>query len=129
MPVAHTYRLGKDQSLSFANSGTTYVANKDIKDVTITRETSAEAEVTTRGSDNIQEFVPVRWNSTLEVVCFDHACPIHATGVVTIVSAGPSGSSTATGLYYANNVGEPQMVDGAIEYTISLKRLAGAQLS
>jgi hypothetical protein len=129
MPVAHTYRLGKDQSLTFANGGTTFVANKDIKDATITRETAAEAEVTTRGSEGIQEFVPVRWNATLEVVCFDHACPIHATGTVTIVTAGPSGTSTATGLYYANNIGEPQMVDGAIEYTISLKRFAGLQVS
>ena len=121
MPVAHSYKLGKDQLFTFGSM----IANKDVKDVTITRETSAEAEVTTRGSDNIQEFVPVRWNSTIEVVVFDHTAAIHSTG---IVSVGVTGS-LATGLYYVNNVGEPQMVDGAIEYTISLKRLAGAQLS
>jgi len=121
MPVAHSYKLGKDQLFTFGSM----IANKDVKDVTITRETSAEAEVTTRGSDNIQEFVPVRWNSTIEVVVFDHTAAIHATG---IVSVGVTGS-LATGLYYVNNVGEPQMVDGAIEYTISLKRLAGAQIS
>ena len=122
MPVAHTYKLGKDQYFTFGSM----IVNKDVKDVTITRETSAEAEITTRGSDNIQEFVPVRWNSTLEVVVFDHTAAIHSTGIVSI---GPSGGALATGLYYVNNVGEPQMVDGAIEYTISLKRLAGAQVA
>ena len=121
MPQAHAYKLGKDQLFSFGTS----IVNKDVKDVTITRETSAEAEVTTRGSDNIQEFVPVRWNSTLEVVCFDHTAAIHSTGVVSIGVTG----SLATGLYYVNNVGEPQVVDGAIEYSITLKRLAGAQVS
>jgi hypothetical protein len=120
MPQAHSYKLGKDQLFSFGS----YIANKDVKDVTITRETSAEAEVTTRGSDNIQEFVPVRWNSTIEVVCFDHTAPIHGTGTVSIGVTG----SLSTGAYYVNNVGEPQMVDGAIEYSITLKRLAGAQV-
>ena len=121
MPVAHTYKLGKDQLFSFGNM----IANVDVKDVTITRETSAEAEVTTRGSDNIQEFVPVRWNSTIEVVVFNHSAPIHATGVVSVGVTG----SLSTGLYYVNNVGEPQVVDGAIEYSITLKRMAGAQVS
>ena len=121
MPVAHSYKLGKDQLFSFGSM----IANKDVKDVTITRETSAEAEVTTRGSDNIQEFVPVRWNSTIEVVCFDHTASIHGTGTVSIGVTG----SLSTGAYYVNNVGEPQMVDGAIEYSITLKRLAGAQVS
>lgn len=120
MPVAHTYRLGKDQLFSFGSM----ITNENVKDVTITRETSAEAEVTTRGSRNIQEFVPVRWNSTIEVVCFDHTAPIHGTGVVSIGVTG----SLATGLYYVNNVGEPQVVDGAIEYSITLKRHAGAQV-
>ena len=121
MPQAHLYKLGKDESFTF---GTTIV-NKDVKDVTITRETAAEAEVTTRGSDNIQEFVPVRWNTTIEVVCFDHTAGVHSTGMVTI---GRTGAFT-TGLYYVNNVGEPQTVDGAIEYSITLKRFVGAQIS
>jgi hypothetical protein len=45
-----------------------------------------------------------------------------------MVTIGITGSTT-TGLYYVNNIGEPQVVDGAIEYSITLKRLAGAQLS
>ena len=121
MPVAHTYKLGKDQLFTF---GTT-ITNANVKDVTITRETAAEAEVTTRGSESIQEFVPVRWNTTIEVVCFDHTAGVHSTGMVTI---GRTGAFT-TGLYYVNNIGEPQVVDGAIEYSITLKRLAGAQVS
>jgi hypothetical protein len=119
--VAHSYKLGKDQSFSFGNM----IANKDVKSVTVTRETSAEAEVTTRGSDNIQEFVPVRWNTSLEVVVLDHTAYIHATGVVSVGATG----ALATGLYYINNISEPQEIDGAVETTITLKRHAGVQIS
>lgn len=118
--VAHSYRLGKDQVFSFGSM----IANKDVKSVNFTRETASEAEVTTRGSDNIQEFVPVRWNSTLEVVVLDHTSFIHATGIVSIGVTG----SLSTGLYYVNNIGEPQENDGAVETTITLKRLAGVQV-
>jgi hypothetical protein len=121
MPVAHSYKLGKDQIFTFGNM----IANKDVKSVNFNRETSAEAEVTTRGSDSIQEFVPVRWNSTLEVVVLDHTAFIHATGVVNLGTTG----ALATGLYYVNNIGEPQENDGAVETTITLKRLAGVQLA
>ena len=121
MPVAHSYKLGKDQLFTFGST----ITNANVKDVTITRETAAEAEVTTRGSENIQEFVPVRWNTTIEVVCFDHTAGVHSTGVASIGVTG----SLSTGLYYVNNIGEPQVVDGAIEYSITLKRLAGAQVS
>jgi hypothetical protein len=121
MPVAHSYKLGKDQILSFGSM----ILNKDVKSVSFTRETSAEAEVTTRGSENIQEFVPVRWNASIEVVCLDHTCSIHSTGILSI---GPTGSM-ATGIYYVNNVSEPQEIDGVVEYTISLKRHAGVQVA
>jgi hypothetical protein len=120
MPVAHSYRLGKDQWFQFGS----LIANKDVKSVTFTRETAAEADVTTRGSEQIQEFAPVRWNSTFEVVVLDHTCAIHSTGVV---SVGPSGGVLATGLYYVNNIGDPQEIDGAIETTISLRRMVGVQ--
>jgi hypothetical protein len=123
MPVAHTYKLGKDQYFQFGSM----IANNDVKNVSLTLETSAEAEVTTRGSEGIQEFVPVRWNSSFEVVCLAHTCPIHGTGVVSIGVSGQAG--LATGLYYVNNVSQPQEIDGAIEYTISLKRHAGAQIA
>lgn len=118
MPVAHNYVLGKDFTFTFGSS----IANKDVKSVNFVRETSAEAEVTTRGSDVVQEFVPVRQNTTLEVVVLDHTAVMHSTGVATI--AAPTGGSI-TGLYYVNNISIPQELDGAVEYTIQLKRFAG----
>lgn len=113
MPVAHSYKLGKDQYFAFAGG----IANKDVQSVTITRETSAEAEVTTRGSDNVNEFVPVRMNTQYEVVVLDHTCAMHGTGVATI--------SGASGLYYVNGISEPQEIDGVVAYTVTLKRHAG----
>jgi hypothetical protein len=117
-PVSHSYRLGKDHTFAFASS----IANKDVKSVTVTRETAVEGEVTTRGSDNVQEFVPIRQNTTLEVVVLDHSCVMHATGVATVTP--PTGTAT-TGPYYVNNIGEPQEIDGVVEYTITLKRFVG----
>jgi len=118
MPVAHSYQLGKDCSFTFASS----IANKDVKTVTVTRETSAEAEVTTRGSDVVQEFVPVRQNTTIEVVCLDHSAVIHGTGVATVT---PATGAAITGVYYVNNISIPQEIDGAVEFTITLKRFVG----
>lgn len=112
--VAHTYHLGKDQTFSFGNM----IENKDVKSVTITQETSAEGEVTTRGSADVQEFVPIRQNMSIEVVCLDHACTMHAVGAVSISGTG----SSYTGSYYVNNIGTPQEVDGVIEFTISLRK-------
>lgn len=120
-PVAHTYKLGKDQQFSFGTS----IANKDVRSVTITNETSAEAEVTTRGSDNINEFVPVRKNTAFEVVVLDHTTTMHATGVVTILPATGVTGTTITGVYYVNNIGEPQEIDGVVETTISLRKYPG----
>jgi hypothetical protein len=117
--VSHAYHLGKDQTFSFG----TAIANKDVKSVTFTQETSAEAEVTTRGSDNIQEFVPVRKNTTIEVVVLDHQCSMHQHDTVTV--SDPSSQTTRTGTYYVNQIGEPQEIDGVIETTISLRKYPG----
>ena len=120
-PVSHSYRLGKNQTFTFASS----IVNKDVKSVTITTETSAEGEVTTRGSDNIQEFVPIRQNTTYEVVVLDHTCTMHSTGIVTIAPNTGTTGTASTGVYYVNNIGEPQEIDGVIEMTISLKKFPG----
>jgi hypothetical protein len=120
-PVAHSYRLGKNQTFSYASA----IANKDVKSVTITHETSAEGEVTTRGSDDIQEFVPIRRNMSFEVVVLDHSCVMHTTGVVTIAPATGTTGTNVTGVYYVNNIGEPQEIDGVIEVTISLRKAPG----
>jgi len=119
MPVAHSYQLGKDCTFTFASS----IANKDVKSVTVTRETSSEADVTTRGSDVVQEFAPVRHNTTIEVVCLDHSCAMHATGIATVT---PATGAALTGVFYVNNIGIPQENDGAVEFTIQLRRFAGA---
>jgi hypothetical protein len=111
--VVHAYRLGKDQTFTFGSM----IANKDVRSVTITKETAAEGEVTTRGSGNEQEFVPIRMNTTIEVVVLDHTCTMHAHDTVTI-----SGSGSYTGTFYVNNIGEPQEIDGVIETTISLRK-------
>jgi len=121
MPVAHNYQLGKDCSFSFGSAGA-LINNKDVKSVNFVRETSAEADVTTRGSDVVQEFVPVRQNITIEVVCLDHNCIMHGTGVMSV--AGVTGAAV-TGVYYVNNISIPQEIDGAVEFTISLKRFVG----
>lgn len=112
--VTHEYHLGKNQTFTFG----TAILNKDVKSVTITRETAAEGEVTTRGSDDEQEFVPIRKNTTIEVVVLDHSCTHHQNATVTM--SGSSGSYTGT--FYVNNIGEPQEIDGVIETTISLRR-------
>lgn len=115
--VSHKYYLGKDASFSFGNS----IANKDVKTVTVNRETAAEADVTTRGSGDEQEFAFVRTNTTLEVVCLDHSATIGSTGTVTM-SLSPTGPAQPSGTFQVMSISEPQELDGAIEWTISLRK-------
>lgn len=115
--VAHKYYLGKDASFTFASS----IANKDVKTVTVNRETAAEADVTTRGSGGEQEFAFVRSNTTIEVVCLDHSATVGATGAVTM-SLSPTGPAQPSGTYQVMSISEPQELDGAIEWTISLRK-------
>jgi hypothetical protein len=117
--VAHSYLLGKDQTFSFG----TAIVNKDVKSVTVTSETSAEGEVTTRGSGDVQEFVPIRKNTTIEVVVLSHTCTHHQHETVSIT--GQAGSSYG-GTYYVNNISEPQEIDGVVETTISLRKYAAS---
>lgn len=124
--VAHAYKLGKDQSFTFSEANDQTIANKDVKSVTITNETSAEAEVTTRGSDNINEFVPVRKNAVFEVVVLDHHTHMHATGIVTIAPAAGGIGNPVTGVYYVNSIGEPQEIDDVVQMTITLRKYPSA---
>jgi hypothetical protein len=120
MPSGQSYRLGKNNSFTFGSS----IANVDIQNVTVTVETSAEAEVTSRGSGDIQEFLPVRKNTVYEVTAWHHTCVMHATGLVTIAPLAGTTGMVATGIYYVNNIGEPQEIDGAIVNTITLRKYA-----
>jgi hypothetical protein len=118
--VAHKYYLGKDCSFSFASGK---IENKDVKTVTISRETAAEADVTTRGSGNEQEFAFVRANTTIEVVVLDHSATVGDTGAITMtLPTGSSGPVQPTGTFQVMSISEPQELDGAIEFTISLRK-------
>jgi hypothetical protein len=120
MPAGQSYRLGKNNTFTFGSM----IANNDVQNVTVTIETSAEAEVTSRGSGDIQEFLPVRKNTVYEVTCWYHSCSMHSTGVVTIAPAAGTTGMSGTGMYYVNNIGEPQEIDGAIVNTITLRKYA-----
>jgi hypothetical protein len=117
MPQSHKYYLGKNASFTFGSS----IANKDVKSVTVNRETAAEADVTTRGSDSEQEFAFVRSNTTIEVVCLDHSATVGSTGSVTMTIS-PSGPAQPSGTFQVMSISEPQELDGAIEWTISLRK-------
>lgn len=117
MAVAHSYKLGRNATLDGCG-----IDNKDIKSVTINRETAAEADVTTRGSGSEKEFAFVRSATTIEVVVLDHTAVQGSTGVVTITN----GFLNGTGVYQVMSISEPQELDGAIETTISLRKTPAA---
>jgi hypothetical protein len=117
MAEAHKFYLGKSGTFTFSNG----INNKDVKTVTVNRETAAEADVTTRGSGDEQEFAFVRKNTSIEVVCLDHTCEIGETGTVTCTLS-PSGPAGPSGVFQVMSVSEPQELDGAVEFTISLRK-------
>lgn len=117
MPEAHKYYLGKNGTFSYTNG----IANKDVKSVSINQETAAEADVTTRGSGDEQEFAFVRRNTTVEVVCLDHSCLVGETGTITH-TVSPSGPTLPSGVYQVMSVSQPEELDGAVEFTISLRK-------
>jgi hypothetical protein len=120
MPATRTYKLGRHQI--FACTG---LSNDDIKDVTITEETSNEGNVTTRGSDADEEFVPIHKSTSFEVVSLHHALVMHSALQVTI---GPKSGYTGTiktGMYYVNSISEPQPYQDVIAHTIRFHRTVG----
>lgn len=117
--VAHKYYLGKDGNFSFSNG----IDNKDIKSVSINQETAAEADVTTRGSGDEQEFAFVRKNTTIEVVVLDHTCAVGETGTIShSLATGSSGPVIPTGVFQVMSISQPEELDGAVEFTISLRK-------
>lgn len=119
MPVSHKYYLGKNGNFSFSNG----IENKDIKSVSINQETAAEADVTTRGSGDEQEFAFVRKNTTIEVVVLDHSCVQGNTGTIThSLASGATGPTIPTGVYQVMSISQPEELDGAVEFTISLRK-------
>lgn len=121
--VAHTYYLGKNASFTFSNG----IANKDVKNVSVSRETAAEVDVTTRGSGDEKEMAWARTATSIEVVCLDHDCIMGATGTVTMTLDPAAGAPVQpTGVYQVMNVSESQDLDSAVEFTISLKKTVTA---
>lgn len=116
--VAHTYYLGKNASFTFSGG----IANKDVRSVSISRETAAEVDVTTRGSGNEKEFAFARTATSIEVVCLDHACAMGSTGTVTMTLTPSGGPTQPTGTFQVMNIAESQDLDNAVEFTISLKK-------
>jgi hypothetical protein len=118
--ATRTYKLGRNQSFSC-----TGLANDDIKDVTITEETSNEANVTTRGSGDHEEFVPVHKNTSFEVVALTHGLTLHGEVTVTIQPLSGYTGTRKTGLYYVNAISEPQPFQDVIAHTIRFHRTVG----
>lgn len=118
--MPNVYKLGKNQV--FACSG---LANADIQEVTITEETGNEAEVTTRGSGNDQEFVPIHRNTVFEVQTLHHAMAQHSFAAVSIYPATGFTGTVKTGVYYVNSISEPQPVGDKIVHTIRFHRTVG----
>jgi hypothetical protein len=118
--ATRTYKLGRNQQF-----GCTGLSNDDIKDVTITEETSNEGNVTTRGSDADEEFVPIHKNTTFEVVSLHHALTLHAALLVTIQPKSGYTGTVRTGMYYVNAISEPQPFNDIIAHTITFRRTVG----
>jgi hypothetical protein len=117
--VSHRYFLGKNGNFTFSNG----IDNKDVKTVTINQDTAAEADVTTRGSGDEQEFAFVRKNTTIEVTVLDHSCSVGETGTIThYIATGASGPTIPTGVYQVMSISQPEELDGAVEFTVSLRK-------
>lgn len=119
MAVAHKYYLGRSGTFTFSGG----IANKDVKTVSVNRETAAEADVTTRGSDDEQEFAFVRRNTTIDVVVLDHTIAgLGVTGTITCTLS-PSGPAfSSTGVFQVMSISESQDLDNAVEWTINLRK-------
>jgi hypothetical protein len=118
---AHTYYLGKDGTFTFSNG----IANKDVKTVSVNRETAAETDVTTRGSGDEQEFAFVRKNTTIDVTVLDHEIPgLGATGTITCTLSPTGPFVSPTGVFQVMSISESQDLDNAVEWTVNLRKTA-----
>lgn len=118
--VSHTYYLGKNASFAFSGG----IENKDVKGVNVNREAASEADVTTRGSGDEQEFALARVSTSLEVTCLDHECVMGATGTVTM-GLSPTGPTAPAGTFQVMAISESQDLEGPVEFSITLKKTAG----
>lgn len=118
--TGRVWRLGKDQEFSFPG-----ISNVDIKSVEINVETANEADVTTRGSGDDVEYVPIHRNTTITVNVLNHSTYWKATGVAQINPKAGTTGMFHTGVYYVNSIGDPQNLEGEIVSPIQLRRHPG----
>jgi hypothetical protein len=129
MPATRAFQLGRKHRFNASSADRPNqnigIVNDDVIDVTMTFETANEADVTTRGSVEDQEFVPVHRNTTVEVKCLYHNLR-HLERVLMTISP-PIGATgrTLEGVFYLNNEGEPQVLDGAVVHTLTFHRTIG----
>ena len=121
------FKLGKNQTFTAVGqtSGKTLL-NADVRDVTVNVETANEANLTTRGSGDDQEFCFVHRNTSFDVVTLFHELAHGETVLVTIAPKTGFTGRLMTGMYYVNADSEPQNVDGAIEHTLTFRRTVSA---
>jgi len=118
MPARKFY-LGKDATFTF----TPGVANDDVLEVNVTQEAAAEADVTARGSGDMQETVLVRKNVQYEVQVTNHTCTHGATGTIAC-SVSPSGPAyPTTGVWQVRAISDPQPLDDKIVTTLTFRRI------
>ena len=123
MPAAvpHKYYLGKDANFSFSGG----IANKDVRKVGVSRESSAEVDVTTRGSGDEKEFALARTTTTITVDCLDHTASHGATGTVSM-SLTPAGPARPAGTFQVMSISDDEDIDGAVVFSITLKKTVTA---
>jgi hypothetical protein len=115
--TGRVYKLGRNQVFEFPG-----ILNVNIKSVEFSVETGNEAEVTTRGSGADQEFIPVHRNTTMTVNVTHHTTVHGATGLAQIYPLAGTTGTNHTGIYYVNNIGEPQNLEGEIVHAIQFRR-------
>jgi hypothetical protein len=120
------HMLGKHQSFTAVGqlSGKTLV-NDDVREVTINEETANEAEVTTRGSGDDQEFVPVHRNTSIEASVLYHELLHMEPCLITIRPKTGFTGKVMTGMHYLNNIGTPQTLNGEVVVALTFRRTVG----
>lgn len=118
--TGRVFKLGRNQVFAFPG-----ILNDNIKSVEFQVETANEADATTRGSGEDQEFIPIHRNTTITVNTTHHTVSQGSTGLAQIYPLAGTTGLNHTGIYYINSVGDPQNLEGIIVHPISLRRHPG----
>jgi len=117
--MPRSFYLGKDATFTFSAG----VANTDVLEVNVTQDAAAEADVTSRGSADMQETVMVRRNVQFEVQVLAHSCAHGGTGTITC-AVSPSGPAyPTTGVWQVRSISDPQPIDDKIVTTLTFRKM------